>query len=92
MTCHPRIASQSFPWRAVTDVRADAAIAMPPRIRTDNLRAGTHTCLLPDRHSYSAVWSVPRVGCRGMPLACPWRSVTGPEGLRWVSVELRGRD
>ena len=24
MTCHPRIASRSFPWRAVTDLRADA--------------------------------------------------------------------
>jgi hypothetical protein len=24
MICHPRIASRSFPWRAVTDLRVDA--------------------------------------------------------------------
>ena len=54
MTCHPRIASRSFPWRAVTERGPTPAIRHATRIRTDNLRAGTHTWLLPGRYSYSA--------------------------------------
>jgi hypothetical protein len=34
----------------------------------------------------SAVWGISRIAFRALALARWWHSVTGPDGLRWVSA------
>jgi hypothetical protein len=48
---------------------------------------GAHGAVIPGTES---AWSISRAVCCAMPLVCCRHSVTGPDSLRWVSVEPLG--